>query len=68
MKIYFIYDPINDKLLNIGKKGYAGYKSRRTAEMYLETTIPYTSVIIDGRREYIRQSKDDYKIVEVELK
>lgn len=68
MKIYFIYDPINDKLCNIGKKGYAGYKSRKTAESYLEQARLWAYTIVEGKREYFKQSKDDYKVVEVEIK
>jgi hypothetical protein len=71
MKVYFIYNSKEDRLLKVGTKMFAGYKSRKTAESVLKakpTSALGHHVFGPGKYEWVEHKREDYKIVEVELK
>lgn len=67
MKIYFIYNPRLDTLLDSGKgKFNSGYKTRNIAQSILDFQYK------DGKYSYVpwlnNIPKEEWKIIEVEIK
>ena len=62
MKIYFIYNKTKDCLMNIGTKKFSGYKTRKTAQSYLD----------EWKKRYLHlpyySDLNEYEVVEIELK
>jgi len=69
--MYFIYNRKRDVLLNIGTKGFAGYKTRKTAESYLASKLDHTIGYVDRTImpcKWVVEPRTDYEIIEVEIK